>query len=383
MRYASTAPSPRTRPGARRNVHVFNPTADDDGWSTEPLGRPGRRRRHAVPRRLRRRRARRGFGPPAVHLVVHPQMTVRRNVTGELTRSARHSTAGGSDGRSRSDDGAVRRRDRSVQLESWMHARDRPRSTRPSAARLTERLRARCSSTSATSVEDWAKMRAHALTCAERPRAPTRRRGTRPGTRRARPRRFLRLARRQPLHVPRLPRVRPRVDRRAATDDCAPSVPGTGLGLLRYDRPSAGDGRLVLTPGAQPSAREPRMLDHHQGQLARHRAPRRLPRLRRASSASTPSGQVHRRAALPRPVHLDRLHRVGAATSRSSTTRRRRCWRRSGFTADSHSGKDLLADPGDLPARRALPDQRRELSEIATGRAAPAGAPQDQAVPAP
>src|SRR6476659_9691346 len=55
------------RPVGTFNVRVFNPTAEDEGWSTS----------HSVVAAL-------GGFDRGVHLIVHPQMTVARDITGAL-----------------------------------------------------------------------------------------------------------------------------------------------------------------------------------------------------------------------------------------------------------------------------------------------------------
>ena len=93
-----------SRPQGTACVRVATPVAED-GWSAggHSVVR-GRHRRHAVPGRL----AHDGAGPQHrdVQLVIHPQMDVVRDITGELQPSPASRTAGGAEG-------AIR--------ESWMH----------------------------------------------------------------------------------------------------------------------------------------------------------------------------------------------------------------------------------------------------------------------
>ena len=162
------------------------------------------------------------------------------------------------------------------------------------------------------------------------------------------------VAGRRPLHLPRLPRVRPGArGRRRRAARGARHRPG----LLRYDQPRSGSLRPADGRGAGQGPR-PAAADHHQGQLPLHGAPLGLPRLRRRQDVRR-RGRRHGGAALPRPVHLRGLHRVGPAGAGASRRKVARVLERSGFTADSHSGKDLLRGAGDLPARRAVPDRRR------------------------
>ena len=112
------------------------------------------------------------------------------------------------------------------------------------------------------------------------------------------------VAGRRPLHVPRLPRVpaaggrrRGRAARRARH---RPRHPALRPGHVRVVRQAAAGGR---GQGAREAA-----ADHHQGQLAVDRAPAGLPRLRRHQDVRR-ERRGRRRAPLPRPVQLGRLHR--------------------------------------------------------------------------
>ena len=76
------------------------------------------------------------------------------------------------------------------------------------------------------------------------------------------------------------------------------------------------------------------------------------------SSASTPDGEVDRRAPLPRPVH-DRRLQGSAREIPLLRGKVERVLERAGFPPDSHDAKALARDPRDLPARLAVPDRRR------------------------
>ena len=123
-------------------------------------------------------------------------------------------------------------------------------------------------------VEDWPKMKA---TCSQRGAGPRRRpadrhrrRGGRAGARSAR------VAGRQPLHLPRLPRVRPAPRRRTPTR--SRPVPGhrARAAALRPHRRRP----VLLSEQARAGRPGPRAAHHHQGELARDGAPQHLPRLR-------------------------------------------------------------------------------------------------------
>src|SRR6476469_10771063 len=132
------------------NVRVFNPTAEDEGWSTG----------HSVvqivvddmPFLVDSVVAALGGFDRGVHLIVHPQMTVSRDITGELRSVV-------TDGSTTVESSAV-----GLVRESWMHLEiDRlPTDALPDVEapvrHVLENVR--------DSVEDWPKTRAHALTIA-------------------------------------------------------------------------------------------------------------------------------------------------------------------------------------------------------------------------
>ena len=134
------------------------------------------------------------------------------------------------------------------------------------------------------------------------------------------------------------------------------AVPGTGLGILRSDQAESSS-FAALPPEVRAKAREPKPAGPHQGQLPRHRAPPGLPRLRRreevrrqrrgrsasaASSACSPT---------PPTARASSASRCSAASSRRSWSAPG--WRRQLRRQGPHR------DPGDLPARRPVPDLGR------------------------
>ncbi len=177
-------------------------------------GRGGRR--HAVPGRLGHERA----VPPdrAIHLVIHPQLVVRRDVTGALLEVL--------------DDDAARSRSAGADaaVESWMHL-EIDRETDPSELPAIETGCAASSVTSARSSRTGRRCATQRAAAGRRARraCPTATwpRGGRRGLG------AVALAGRRPLHVPRLPRVRAGRDTR--TSEVLRAIPGTGLGILRSD----------------------------------------------------------------------------------------------------------------------------------------------------
>ena len=190
--------------------------------------------------------------------------------------------------------------------------------------------------------------------------ADTRRPRRRP-TRSREARRAAALAGRRPLHLPRLPRVRP-ARRDGRRGRCCGPCPAPGSASCAPTSRGSGVVRPSCRPRSRAKAREHAAADPHQGQLPLHRAPPGLPRLRRRQDVRRATARWSASAASSgcsprRPTPSQRAADPGAARARSP-----RCWSASGFAADSHSGKDLLADPGDLPARRAVPDRRRRAA---------------------
>ena len=283
-----------------------------------------------------------------VHLIVHPQLVVAGTPSAPSRRSPRDAPARG----------RVRRRRRVVDAPG-----DRPREPRGAPrGDLEPRLRHVLEQRAATPSRTGRKMREPCLALAAELEGDARPRGSPP--RRSRTPAASSVAGRQPLHLPRLPRVHPR-RRRRGRGLLAP-VTGTGLGLLRYDPPRAGAGRRLSAAGA-----------------ARRRASRELLIITKANSRST----VHRNAYLDYVGVKEfdderRGHRASGASSASSPpraytesvlrvpiarrARSQAVLERTGFTPDSHSGKDLARGARDLPARRAVPGRAEQLVDIAT-----------------
>ena len=171
-------------------------------------------------------------------------------------------------------------------------------------------------------------------------------------------------------------------------DDSLSAVPGTGLGILRSDPQHGEDDGHPVSPSfsrlpadARAKAREHKLLvlTKANSRATVHRPV--LPRLRRRQEVRR-AGQRRRRAPLPRPVLLGRLHRVRAPGPGRAPQGRR-----------SPQGRGLLAqqprrprpapDHGDLPARRAVPDPGRPAALHRDLRPVPPGAAPAAPVPAP
>ena len=224
-----------------------------------PRRRRHRHRRHAVPGRLGADGAAAGTGPTTL-LVVHPQLRVRRDVSGTLRE-----VLGLVDGDRQAHDEIA---------ESWTHI-EIARLPDGEEAVLQRDLQ-RVLGDVRVAVEDWPRMHAKAVHLAEQLAMSPDGAGSGPDSP-AEAEALLRLAGRRSLHVPRLPRVRP--GGRAGRDDAArrgrhrPGHPAARPGGVDRVRVAAARGP---GPGPGPAAADP-----DQGELPLDRAPAELPRLRR------------------------------------------------------------------------------------------------------
>ena len=182
-------------------------------------GRGGRRRRHAVPRRL------------ADHGALAP--AARRPRRGPPAASTSCATSPAScSGARRSTTARASRRTASVR-ESWMHVEidrlgedDDPAAIVEDIQRVLRDVR--------EAVEDWAKMHAAGRRDRRRAARATRRRLDRGGD--AAGAELLRVARRRPLHLPRLPRVPPRAPEGDGRGACCAPCRAAASGILRADQ---------------------------------------------------------------------------------------------------------------------------------------------------
>ena len=289
-----------------------------------------------------------------IHLIVHPQLVVRRDAVGDLEEIVRRDVTG--------------RRTRSASASSPSRGctSSRPREPTRSAEAIARRTAApRPRGRPRTPSRTGRKMREQCLRARGRARTSTRPRASTPRRSRST----------DPVPASGWPTTTSPSSATAST----PSTPTTRARTCSPRSPASGLGHPALRPAGRPepvarlspqaSARRPasRSCSSHQGQLALDGAPRRLPRLRRRQGLRRATASVIGRAAVPRPL---RLH--APTPSRSShiplvAEKVQAVLERSGVAPDSHSGKDLLAGPRELPARRAVPDRARTSSyDIAT-----------------
>ena len=182
--------------------------------------------------------------------------------------------------------------------------------------------------------------------------------------------------RQPPLHLPRLPGLRPGEGERRGhaapgarhrPRHPAPGPVQAGLGQLRQAAPGG------QAPGPRAARAHP-----DQGELALDRAPAVVPGLHRGQALRR-AGRGRRRAALPRPVHLGRLQpeparHPGAAPQGDQGAG-------AGRPAPLQPRLEVAAEhPGDVPPRRAVPDLRRPAVRDGHGDPAAGGAPPGAAV---
>jgi glutamate dehydrogenase len=331
------------RPVGTIAVRAFNPTAGDEGWSTG----------HTVvqivvddmPFLVDSVVSALGGFDRGVHLIVHPQVTVERTVTGDLRSVLPEgvSTSGGDD-----STGLVR--------ESWMHVEiDRlPESALPEVqARLLHVLE-----NVRDSVEDWPKMRAHALTLASELKA-----ATPPGTdpRAAREAgRFLEwLAHNNFTFLG----YREYALRHEDGHDVSVQVPGTGLGVLRYDRPSASSG-VVLTPAASRAARDSTILiiTKANSRATVHRdVYLDYISVKRFNARGECIGEQRFLGLYASAAYNDTIHDIPLLDVRAEEV-----LRSTGLSPDSHSGKDILQILETYPRDELFQTSPDQLAEIAT-----------------
>ena len=287
----------KREPGQRARARV---QSDDRGarLAVDAHDHRDRQRRHAVPRRF----GDDGGQPARPHAASHHPSDRRRRratPTGTLTGVA-----------------AGRRAD--ARRESFIHVevdRDRRDAARSTRSPPTSRA---CSTTSRLAVDDWKKMQDELVGDRRRDRdAPA----ADPAGRARRGQGVPRLARRRPLHVPRLPPPRSR-RRSTGRTRCGSSRARASASCARSRGKDVAASFAALPPEIRAYARVPELLIITKSNVALDRAPARLSRLRRRSSASTTrarsaastasSASSRRRRTAPSPADIPLLRRKTA-----------------------------------------------------------------------
>ncbi len=327
------------RPAGTVKVRVFNPDLEQDGWESALTA--VQVVTDDMPFLVDSVLAALGGFDRGVHIIIHPQMSVQRSVTGELeqilTDTTRHEGPAA---------GATH--------ESWMHL-EIDRLPEAGLAQVEARLREVLDDVR-DAVEDWPKMHAHALAVAASLRASTPP-GTDPQDAREAARFLEWLAednftflgyREYSLHY-------------EHDKDVSRAVPGTGLGILRYDRPGARG--HVLSQAASRAAHDSSILI-----------------ITKANSRAT----VHRDAYLDYVsiknfdasgvcVGEQRFLGLYASAAYNDTiqdiplvdVRAQEVLRLTGLSPDSHSGKDLLQILETYPRDELFQTSPEQLAEVA------------------
>jgi len=336
-----------SRPVGTANVRVYTPTVEEDGWSCghtviEIVTDDMQFLVDSVISELSRQ-------DRAIHLVVHPQLVVRRDAVGELQEILDVDALNGVEALAGAEFGAG--------IESWIHVEIDRQDGEADQQALRRRLEHVLSDVR-ESVEDWPKMQFACQKIAA---------DLETGPPKAVDREEVVQARRLLAwladgHFDFLGYREYELDRRDG-EDVLRAIPGTGLGLLRYDQPRSGSfGRL--SPEGRAKARDPHLLI-----------------LTKANARAT----VHRSS------HLDYVgvkvfdangevtgekRFLGLFTASAYTesvmrvpiidTKVHQVLTKSGFTADSHSGKDLLNVLETYPRDELFQTSAAELYDIAT-----------------
>ncbi|MGH3660102.1 MAG: NAD-glutamate dehydrogenase, partial [Micromonosporaceae bacterium] len=232
------------RPQGSVAVNVFTPTVEEHGWScthtvVEVVTDDMPFLVDSVTMELSRQ-------DRGIHLVVHPQLMVRRDLTGRLLE-----IVGAHDGRPAPEKGSQAGRE--GLLESWIHV-EIDRETDPRALVRIEADLRRVLSDVRESVEDWPKLRARALEVVDELAAPPPRNlpaqeiaDTRELLSWLADNHFTFLGYREYTLV------------EEGDDTILRAVPGTGLGILRSD-PRTATAFSQMPPEVRAKAREKKLL---------------------------------------------------------------------------------------------------------------------------
>ena len=232
-----------SRPVGTANVRVFTPTVEQDGWSCghtviEIVTDDMQFLVDSVISELSRQ-------DRTVHLIVHPQLVVRRDAVGELQEILDVDALNDAQGLKDAEFGAG--------VESWMHVEIDRQGGESEQQALTKGLE-RVLSDVRESVEDWPRMQRDCQQIAgDLETDPPK---TVDPEEIAQTRRLLSWL--ADDHFTFLGYREYALDSQDG-EDVLRTIPGTGLGLLRYDQPhSGGFGRL--SPEGRVKAREPHLL---------------------------------------------------------------------------------------------------------------------------
>ena len=279
----------------------------------------------------------------AVHLVVHPQLVVRRDATGVLQEIL--------------DIDAMGKGEFGQHIESWMHVEfDRESSDEAHEAIAAALLRVL--SDVRDTVEDWPKMKAEcdriaAELAAEPPAGVS----------------AEEVANAHGLlewlaadHFTFLG-YREYTLLRENGDDVLRAVPGTGLGLLRYDQPRSGSfGRLTAEARAKARDHQLLIITKANSRATVHRSTYLdYIGIKTFDETGEVTGERRFLGLFTSAAYTESVLRVPIIKEKIA-----RVLERSGFTADSHSGKDLLEVLETYPRDELFQTDGDELYDIAT-----------------
>ncbi|MBA3618354.1 MAG: NAD-glutamate dehydrogenase [Acidothermales bacterium] len=302
------------RPQGSPAVRVFTPTVDHHGWTTghtvvEMVIDDMPFLVDSVSMELSRQ-------DRAIHLVVHPQMVVRRSFTGELIEVC----SGSAD----DNDDAV--------VESWIHVEIDRESDRAELDRLAGDLQ-RVLHDVRGAVEDWQKMRQAALDVAEELASTP---PPLPAEEVSEAEELLRWL--VDEHFTFLGYREYVLEQDDDGQDLLRALPGTGLGILRSDKPAAG-GQQPLSDAVSAKARERRLLvlTKANSRATVHR-PSYLDYIgvKRFDEAGNPVSERRFLGLFSHTAYNESISRIPVLRRKTAEV-----LERAGFPPNSHSGKDL------------------------------------------
>ncbi len=329
------------RPVGTANVNVFTPTVEEQGWSCD----------HTVieivtddmPFIVDSVNVELARQERVVHLLIHPQLVVRRDAAGELEDIL------GVDAMTSSEFGAG--------VESWIHVEVDRQGGEAEREALAQGLR-RVLSDVRESVEDWPKMKAECQQIADELEAS--------------PPKDV-----DPEEIAHAERLlswladghftflgfREYVLERQDDEDVLRALPGTGLGILRYDQQQSGSFSR-MSAAARAKAREPHLLiiTKANSRATVHRSKYLdYVGIKVFDDAGQVTGEKRFLGLFTSTAYTESVLRVPIID-----TKVRKVLAASGFTPDSHSGKDLLEVLETYPRDELFQTSEDELYELAT-----------------
>jgi glutamate dehydrogenase len=329
------------RPVGTANVRVFTPTVEEQGWTCgrtviEIVTDDMQFLVDSVIAELSRQER-------VIHLVVHPQLVVRRDAVGELQEIL--------------DIDAVAGAGFGAGVESWMHVEVDRQGGDADQEALAEGLRRVLADVRVT-VEDWPKIKLECQQIAAGLEADPPR-GVDPEEIVQARRLLLWLADGHFTFIG----FRQYSLEREDGEDVLRALPGTGLGVLRYDQPHSGSfGRL--SAAARAKVREPHVLilTKANARSTVHRSTHLdYVGIKQFDADGAVNGEKRILGLFTASAYLESVLRVPMID-----TKVQKVLETSGFTADSHSGKDLLEVLETYPRDELFQTTADDLHEIAT-----------------